>query len=836
MTAGAVVLVVVAGLLVVPRVLPGLFPGGGPLGGAPSPLTVTGTPPDTAGSWASGVKEVWRNRSLGDASPDLGDLATKDGWGAVTFGQEGGRSYLALDPATGALLWKDAPVENCADGQINALVPCMTYAQGNDNRWSVSLVDWRSGQLRESVPAASLGVGFETEYMWQPRVIDGVLYLVALNYPDAQGEDMGRLGNLDVIRFDGGLSKQAWHVKFKGCDDSDMQTAGASASLGHGVLMPGFGLVLDASSGRSLLPDGLCGRVASEGFLQVRATDGQAIPPTVSAPDGTVLRVMQNAADLHLSGKLSPVAFTLSDPTGRSDGQADQTAQLMAVDPATGSPTWSRPQTVKVWMDNHAPRLWGGVWYDGERFIVSDNSSLTGYDAASGRQLWTRQLNLAWYGVQQAADGTLLASTQYGGYGLDPATGATLWVVDGAITTATGPEGHEDVFATSSSGRGFAARLVPADRLDAPRAVPADAPACPSGMTALSWTQYSDGSILLCRADTRYVVVFGSHGDWQASTINFSGNGYQVGLTDGRKVDVSLGGALVSVDAQGTVQQYPATRAWNNVNGEIAYRAPADVKSCPAGSWPISLSTFNGGWLLVCGTSAAQVTAFYYSDAGTVTEGKNPTYSQGGYCADSTRGRVCAYSTPALIAVGDNGEHQQSVTSNYFDGLGQGGAGQGTGSYGVNAPTADAKDQVRYLTEILQKSSAGRSSLEDAVSHVKACTSVSEAVTALQGVTANRQELLTALASTPVDAVPDGASLVASLRAAIEKSYASDQVWVQWAQSMTTTCVDPMSSPLYAQVQAMNESVAVAKDAFVSRWNVSIAPQYGAPTFTTSQI
>jgi hypothetical protein len=104
-------------------------------------------------------------------------------------------------------------------------------------------------------------------------------------------------------------------------------------------------------------------------------------------------------------------------------------------------------------------------------------------------------------------------------------------------------------------------------------------------------------------------------------------------------------------------------------------------------------------------------------------------------------------------------------------------------------------------------------------------------------VVANRQELLNALDSTPVDAVPDGAALVAKLRTALQLSHDSDLVWVQWAQAQQANgCATGENDPLYQQVTGMNQNVATAKDDFVNSWNSQIAPSYGAPTFKTSQI
>jgi hypothetical protein len=202
-------------------------------------------------------------------------------------------------------------------------------------------------------------------------------------------------------------------------------------------------------------------------------------------------------------------------------------------------------------------------------------------------------------------------------------------------------------------------------------------------------------------------------------------------------------------------------------------------------------------------------------------------------------GTVCAYRSPAVVSVTDPSGKvtQHSADANYFDDHGQGGTGKGNGSYGVDTPDDNGKDQVRYLTQILEKSMAGRTNLQAAVDKVRGCTDVVGAVASFNDVLANRQELLDALDSAPVDAVPNGSALVASLRNALRLSHDSDEVWLQWAMAeQANGCADGEDNPLYQQVRTMNNSVAAAKSDFLAVWNRDIAPTYGARRFKTSQI
>ena len=232
-----------------------------------------------------------------------------------------------------------------------------------------------------------------------------------------------------------------------------------------------------------------------------------------------------------------------------------------------------------------------------------------------------------------------------------------------------------------------------------------------------------------------------------------------------------------------------------------------------------------------------QPSVIYLSDGATVTEAGSVTVGGGGYCGTAGSTKVCAYSSPALVTVDSGGGvTQHNVSGNYFDGRG-GGVGEGNGSYGVQAPDQNARDQVRYLTQILQKSMAGRSSLDLAVNQVRSCTDVAGATITFNDVATNRQQLLDALESAPVDAIPDGQSLVAQLRTALQLSHESDLVWIQWGQAQqANACADGESNPAYVQVVELNKRVAQAKDEFLGVWNSSIAGTYGAPTFTKSQI
>ena len=562
---------------------------------------------------------------------------------------------------------------------------------------------------------------------------------------------------------------------------------------------------------------------------------GKAVTGTIAAPDGTKLPLVAGGGWV-LRHALPPAPIKVT-PGAQVSETADE-ATLMAFDPATGEDLWAAPVPAVVQRD----RAFGVLTFARGVLVVRTESGLMGLDPPSGEVKWVRAAGAAdwWNELEWTADGVLLSNTGEQTVALDPATGSEYWRIDGSAAVVPDGDGGSLLVSYQQPGtdRSVLSRLVPADRVMTAPAVPADAPACPSGMSPLSWTQYAEGAILLCRAGTTYQVVMSAHPDWQAIKLEFVDGGHRVTYANGVQVAVSLGGALVTIDDRGTVTTLPASKAWSSVVGLLDLDPPVGVKACPAGSWPISLSSFDGGWLLVCGTSAGQPTSLTFADQGGVTDATTVRVNGRGYCGELSATTVCAYRSPAVISLTRGGSvEQRAVASNYFTGFGRGGTGEGTGSYGVAAPDATASDQVRYLTQVLQKSSVGRVNIDRAVAQVRACTDLAAAAVTIQSVTQNREELLSALDSAPVDAIPEGQSLVAELRHALTLARDSDRVWEQWAASQQANeCADGEANPAYQQVKQMNVGVAQAKSAFLDAWNSRIAPQYGAPTFKTGQI
>jgi len=361
--------------------------------------------------------------------------------------------------------------------------------------------------------------------------------------------------------------------------------------------------------------------------------------------------------------------------------------------------------------------------------------------------------------------------------------------------------------------------------------VPSDAPACPTAMNPVSWTNYSDGSVLVCGGDSTYSVT--SSAGWTPTELDFAADGYTVAYSNGATVATSLDGVVVTVTQSGqSPVTYVAGESWSAWGtGAVFSQTPGDLPACPADSDAISLSTWDSGWLLVCGTSASAPTYLAYEDGSDQGDAASVTTSAGGYCGAAPAGMVCVYQAPAVVTIG---AVQHSVATNYFAGMGSGGAGQGTGSYDVAAPQDTAQDQVRYLVDILNKSKAQRAAIGAASQDVMNCTNLSSAVSQINGIAKNRQDLVAALSSTPVDQIPGGVDIVAKLRVALQASIAADQGWAQWGKSQQTSGCSPNEPQSLKNLE--NNTVTPAKLAFCDAWKTQIAQTYGVHAFTRDEI
>ncbi|MDR1512313.1 MAG: hypothetical protein LBS56_02350 [Propionibacteriaceae bacterium] len=364
-------------------------------------------------------------------------------------------------------------------------------------------------------------------------------------------------------------------------------------------------------------------------------------------------------------------------------------------------------------------------------------------------------------------------------------------------------------------------------------------PACPAGLWPVAWTRHSDGHVLVCGSvgGDFWAAVRQGGQDLEPTKLTFTDDGWTVECGGGTGVAVTLEGGLV--DVTGSDPGTHGARGALIGHDEVDFSEAGKLRPCPAGSHLLSLSTWNGGWLTVCGAAADAPTSAAWSAAGGGETTSVIAQPGGGYCADRSGLKACVYASPALVVFTGAGSDrvQHSVTDNWFEGVGRGGAGRGTGSYGVPAPKDTDADQVRYLVDLLDASSGARGKLGPAVTATAQCDDVAAQIVVMESIAQNRRDLLAALETTPVDLIAGGTGLVARLEAALRASLGSDESYLAWAQEMRATgCAVGSSSSHYQAAAGYDQQATAAKSAFVSTWNSVIAPMYGVATFAESQI
>ena len=274
---------------------------------------------------------------------------------------------------------------------------------------------------------------------------------------------------------------------------------------------------------------------------------------------------------------------------------------------------------------------------------------------------------------------------------------------------------------------------------------------------------------------------------------------------------------------------------------------PAGLPQCPGGTIRLAFTVFDDGdWVLVCGIDAATPTAWrsrlggqeQSSDRVSVQPASDGTGGPGGYTAALPEsGSAWLSSAPAMAGRSDGSGHlgysRAASGQIWFVWLGGATPQPSQGSYGVPVPAASAADQVRYLSQLLEQSAATRSSLETSVTSIRECRrgaggDYTPDIAGIDAATRNRQQLLTALQTAPVDQIPGGTALVDQLHEALALSLQTDQWYAAWARSSTASGCAPLGE---GGGLALSTATGKAKDAFVATWNSRIAPAYGvAPT------
>lgn len=296
--------------------------------------------------------------------------------------------------------------------------------------------------------------------------------------------------------------------------------------------------------------------------------------------------------------------------------------------------------------------------------------------------------------------------------------------------------------------------------------------------------------------------------------------------------------AVVSQDRTQLSRIVPAQSEVSN-----AVVLPDEMPNCPGDTILLARAELVNGWVLVCGYYADEPTYFavHTTDSAEgfvgdlVSESVTYDESLGRYTAALPDGSVLWLDhTPATLGLRSSAgatSLQESVLYIFFVELGEGGAAQGVGDYGVAAPDRTADSQVEYFSEILQRSEDARAELGPAVAAVRDCSvangDYSEQIATIASVRDNRAELLAAIQAAPVDLVPDGTQLVDELSAALTASYNADVAYLEAAEYADTYGCDPSAGDFGAEY---TEQAATTKTIFAEHWNSVIAPEFGVPT------
>jgi len=834
-----VVALVVAGVLFLPK----LITGGG---GTSSPgANSTGTPGGGTTTGSAGLQVTGDAPVAGTRQPTFLDgyrtLTTIQsyswfagvGSNKLVFGQQISQAddqFAAIDTTTGETSWVSD--QFCQFLIADIAVLCFESDGRGQNSGTYSWVDINTGQSQGTLDTTALGPNI----LDSDTVSDGVLLVGSqsdvLTNSNGDGTDSATVG------YYTGPGKPQWtaSVQFGMLDvDSPSETEESDGLIAWYTY--GNEYVLDQATGYVV-------HQTSGGFAQIFADrvvyledfmgKGSGADQQVNVPGGRPVTIRwagdNNTYMVDFTKSYHPNVVLVTSGS-----------VMTAYDPSDGHQLWQ--DSTSDWPDIDS------IAWDGARtgFLLGAHGQVWAFDVNTGDIIWRSSIPgyTETQGQSIAVSGSLVVASGYVDENDDFSAASAFFRADNGqpLTsfksfTRSSADLFDGVLAINSNSN--AQILVPAfsDQVQAMMAAPADMPSCPAGMSVVSWTKYDTGSVLVCSGGGSYGVVL-SDPDLTVTQLLFDPAGTLITCDDGTTIRLGAGGSVVIIDASGQMTAHAASEAWTPGDGQVNYpSASSNILACPANTWPISLSTWNGGWLLVCGTDTATATWLGFSDGTSSGSSTNVTDTGVSYCADLDVGQVCSYAAPALVTLtpttGD--QLQYPVDNNYFPGSGAGGAGLGTGAYGVDVPTSDtAEEQARYLEQVLQASARARSDLRSVMTHLNNKIATNQDIATLQSVVDARNQQIAAIDGAPVTELPDGANLVAKLRQALEVSEQTDELYVQWAQYIQIGDWANADATV-AQWRPPAHQSDVLKQAFCDQWNRDIAPAYGVSTFQASQI
>jgi hypothetical protein len=207
--------------------------------------------------------------------------------------------------------------------------------------------------------------------------------------------------------------------------------------------------------------------------------------------------------------------------------------------------------------------------------------------------------------------------------------------------------------------------------------IPSDIDAnCPEQMSAIAWSKFSDGYVLICVDSTHDFAALSSlSGQIETATqLTFFKGGYTVEFKSGY-VTVQLGGAYVEWQIDGSTTIEGASNAYLlGKTSQIHISGSTDALKCPSDSTPMSISTWSNGFVLVCGTNGS-ATAMTLMNSGSVTTASDVSTTLDGVdtCGTTSTGlSLCLYPDIGLVTLGSdqNNETQYLIENSYSDATG----------------------------------------------------------------------------------------------------------------------------------------------------------------------
>ncbi|MCD7101190.1 variant leucine-rich repeat-containing protein [Pseudoclavibacter sp. 13-3] len=473
--------------------------------------------------------------------------------------------------------------------------------------------------------------------------------------------------------------------------------------------------------------------------------------------------------------------------------------------------------------------------------------SITAYEAQSGAKRWSATLpadqTVLTTGLDQAvavADHDTLAARSL-------SDGTQLWSMSlndgrsaletGGPLVATGNATSVTALGTYADGNGWHGASTAASEQNG-------VPGCADGRVLLSWSKWSDGWFTAC-ADS----------DGKRPQVQMRASDGRTLSGDNLKVNdhwTRFCGSLGEADAcsdfrdgmvtyhprSGDAEMIPTQTGWFTGNGASGLGQGADVPdgvpSCEVGTSLVGWGSNGGDWVLSCGERDGRPATLRLNGFGGGDRTATDVHLQdGSICGSIAGGSICFTSTPGTLVLDTPSARSQNGVAQVWQ---RGQSGDGGGAYGVQAPGTTGADQARYLVDVLEKSRSARQSLQPAVTAISACGSgLSGPRSTLRVVTQNRQDLLAAISSSPVDQIDNGDGLVAQLRAALQASLDADLSYEQWADAVLSQGCGAGRSA-FADANGHSQTATTAKETFTNSWNASVAPKYGLSTFGRDDI